>query len=242
MSGHDVWALQINLNNWCRSNGVKPIEETGNFQGGTAHVVRVFQRRTGLTIDGLAGTTTQRYLALRLLRPFQSEFIIPLGIMRGIVEGETGWAVGAVNWQVPGGVDCGWAQIRVLDGSSDDDYFLAFNGDFAFKALAKRLRFQKDRYYLNPAFVGAKTHENAWKYGILYWNWQSAADRYALGYKDWNYMDTWYENGVRKQASRRMSEPAMWVQAVGIPGVITGHDWSNHYITSKTSYVKKYTQ
>ncbi len=233
--GHEVWALQLCLNEWSRSNGVQPVESTGLFGSQTLHLVRVYQRRNLLVVDGIAGPTTQRYLALDLLRPAQTKYAVPSGLIRGMVEGETGWAVGAVNWNSPGGVDCGWAQQRVYEPYVDDSKFVnAFNGAIAFEELGRRLRQQRDRYY---GKAGAKTNQRAWELAVLFWNWQSAAERYAVGLTDWSYWDHWIENGIERKELILMSQPAHWVKAIGVKGVETGHQWASHYINSKTSYV-----
>jgi hypothetical protein len=234
MDNHSVWALQINLNDWARSAGVKPVEETGYFGTETTHLSRVFQRRKGLVIDGLVGPTTQRYLALDLSRPAQRTYQLPPGLVRGIVQGETGWAVGAVNWSVPGGVDCGWAQIRVTEPYTDAKFVFAFRGLSAFDELGSRLSRKKNDYYGRP---GATTLRRAWELGLLFWNWQHAAERYAAGLKDWSYYETWHDENGTHTAVRLMSQPAEWIKTIGVPGVETGHQWATHYINSKTLYV-----
>jgi hypothetical protein len=102
--GHDVWALQVNLNDWRQVGALPRLAEDGNFGPQTDRGVRTFQRRRLAPtlgeeqIDGVAGVTTQRYLALDLMRPAQASYSLPDGLMRSFIEGESGWFVGCVAW------------------------------------------------------------------------------------------------------------------------------------------------
>lgn len=213
--GHDVWALQLNLNEAGFGLAVD-----GVFGAITEQAVRDYQRWRTIAADGVAGPTTQRYLALELLRPSQRDHRIPLGLMRGVTEGESGWFVGAVNWGVAGGVDCGWTQRRVLERDFSDEAFrAAFSGRTSFSRLAVSLREDKDRFHGRP---GAPTDARAWELATLAHNWPAGAEVLARG-------------------GALSDEPAEWVQRIGVPDVETPAEWAEHYILRAAAYVSRWT-
>lgn len=236
MSGHEVYALQLNLNRV----RAQALVVDGAFGPLSEAAVKEFQRQEQITIDGIAGLQTQRYLALAILRPIQLSYFVPAGLLRGVIEGETAFAVGAVNWQSPGGVDCGWAQARVYE----KDYIYpqkfedAFDGKISLARLARNLVDKQKEYLGDP---GAQTNQRAWELALLFWNWQTAAENYAKGLKDWTYTDVWYDSGTKYTQQVKMSEPANWIARIGIPNVLTGHEWCASYIFTKTHYVKDWT-
>lgn len=218
LQGHDVWALQINLNAVYASD----IVEDGDYGDNTKARVTRFQKDQGLTADGIAGPLTQRTLALALLGGPEAAETLPKGLLKGIVEGESGFYVGAVNWSVAGGVDCGYVQRRVYDENYDDAHFrVAFNGKTQFASVAAEVRDLKETFYGRK---GATTHRRAWELAVLNHNWPAAADRLSRGLSI--YIDP-----------RRDDQPADWVIAIGVAGVETPREWADYYIASKTIYV-----
>jgi hypothetical protein len=220
--GHDVWALQINVN---ASGLVGTIAEDGAFGPKTTLAIKRLQDKLGLAADGIAGPVTQRSLALRLIARVETKYSLPKGLIRGIVEGESGFMVGAVNWSVAGGVDCGWTQRRVIEQNYDEDNFRrAFHGPVQFDLLAAELRREKDRFY---GKAGAKTHRRAWELAILDHNWPYAAQRLAEG--KCIYLDC-----------AKDTRFAQWVADIGVPGVDTPQEWAKHYVNSKIGYVTEW--
>jgi hypothetical protein len=84
----------------------------GDFGPATEKATKVFQGKAKLTVDGLAGPATQKALVLAVLAAMDLS-MLPKGLPRSLLEGEGGYNFGAVNWSVPGGVDCGLMQHRV---------------------------------------------------------------------------------------------------------------------------------
>lgn len=255
MAGHDVWALQKNLNLLLRNQ----IAEDGDFGSFTEQQVIAYQRNHELKPDGIAGLLTQRSLALRLQIPVTREFALPPGLFQGLIEGESGWAVGCVSWNNVDtnaeSVDCCWVQDNVLRSEYSEARFAqAFDGPWGFKDTGKKLRDRKTYADLkNPGL----TNERAWRYGaILYHNWPAASERIVAGtFDSWKYTSNYYfnkpgvdngtfvsaifDNGNRVGEVRRYSvdTDAQWVSRWGIPNVTTGRDWAIYYVDTKTAYV-----
>jgi peptidoglycan hydrolase-like protein with peptidoglycan-binding domain len=213
--GHDVAALQLNLND----AGLR-LAIDGDFGPLTFTAVKLYQDRRGtLHDDGIAGPVTQRHLALELMRPAQRDHRIPNGLLRGIVEGESGFFVGAVNWSVPGGVDCGWTQRRLAPDAPDEELRAAFSGRHSFGRVAAELRERKDTYYGRKA---VQTHQRAWELAVLHHNWPAAAMSLAVG-------------------GTLSNQPAGWVTAIGVPGVTTPAQWADYYVARAMVYVRTYS-
>lgn len=234
--GHDTYALQINLNAWgVTQPGLgESLVEDGDFGGRTHRRVRTYQRRRGLYIDGVAGPVTQRHLAIELMEPASDHYNLPHGLLRGQVELESAYFVGAVNCLVAGAKDCGWTQRRVTDGSKADAYHHAFHGPLAFGKAAEQLRRRKDRYYQNAA-QAIKDHEYQWKCAVMAHNWPAAAEKMAVGgFDSWTYTADGKSYGV--------DDPAPWIKNIGAPGVETAREWVAFYIAKVTVYCAEWSQ
>jgi hypothetical protein len=116
-TGAHVFALQRALNGW---NELTLVED-GVFGVGTDIAVRHFQTARKFTTDGIAGPVTQH--ALVSYHIDRQDKDVPEGLLAGFAEMEGGWLLGAVNWSVPGGVDCGALQRRVYDEANVDGDF-----------------------------------------------------------------------------------------------------------------------
>lgn len=233
MSGHEIWALQLNLNGATNAG----LATDGDFGPKTKSAVVAFQKNQGLTADGIAGILTQRSLATKFFNAPETTFRLPRGLLYGITEGESGFALGATNFTVAGGVDLGWLQRRVTDANwNEENITNAFDGRESMNFAAERLRTWKQRYASQPGIVST---EAAWRNSVLRWNWPSAAEHFADGtIKTWQYRESWTDsNGVNHTALRYMKDPAMWIKAIGVPNVETGFQWAEHYVSSKTAYV-----
>lgn len=237
MRGHEVWALQLNLNA-ASPNAETPtiLVEDGAFGPKTRQAVVALQRLESQKVDGIAGLQTQRALAATFIPTAEEMSRLPKGLMYSLIEGESGWAVGAVNFTVAGGFDAGWLQRRVLDEQrTDENVTNAFSGPISIQHAAAGLRDWKGKYNKLP---GAKSDQKAWEYSVLRWNWPAAADKFAAGtIHNWVYTEKWTDSSGEHSAKRTMDEPARWIKAIGVPGVQTGFQWAEHYIESKTAYV-----
>lgn len=207
MRGHDVAALQLLLGG---------LVVDGVFGEQTHKAVRALQKAEQITVDGIAGVGTQTALGRRALIAPSEEQNLPTRLLRGIVEGESGYAVGCVNWSVPPGVDCGLIQDRVFDpaAATHDRWVHAF-GTGALQATAGELRARKDRFYAKAAVT---THKRAWELACLAHNWPAGAEKLANG--------------------QALSEqPAAWVTAIGVRGVTSPADWARFYVERTTALV-----
>lgn len=241
--GSDVWALQINLNLLGAS-----LVEDGEFGPASEAAVKKYQASRKLVADGIAGNKTQTQMCLDLI-PHYEPASLPNGLLRGIIEGESGYAVGCVNTDAAGGIDCGWTQDRVPTAEYNQDRFhRAFRAANAFPALARALQAAAHGYYGKP---GAKSAKQAWWCGTLNWNWPAAAMHYANGDVDsWRYISRWYpglkigDGGQLVQTfpdgsqDRRysMSTAAQWILRYGVEGVSNGGDWAAFYVRTKWKY------
>lgn len=216
MRGHEVAALQLLLKQ-VRS---EKLSVDGAFGPRTLAAVRRFQSHALIAVDGIAGMGTQTALGRAGVKVAEQGENLPAGLLRGLVENESGYAIGAVNWQVPPGVDCGLAQDRVHDpqGATPDRWEVAF-GMGSLRNAAEELRSRHDSFYGDP---GAKSHQRAWELASLAHNWPAGAAKLATG--------------------QALSEsPAAWVQAIGVKGVTSPADWARHYIERTTALVTKWS-
>lgn len=216
--GWDVIALQFGL------RLISQVVIDGVFGPATAGVVKAFQRKHGLVEDGIAGIATQRELLQQNIWPQQDRFRTPPGLARGVVEGECGWQIG--NHTAPyadGTRDVGSCMLHVA--VTAENLSRAFDPALSIGKLCRRLRegeenapYGHDDFFGKP---GAKTHQRAWELAVLAWNWPAAAVKLANG-------------GALSTA------PAQWVIDIGVAGVDSPAEWADHYIASKTLYVREW--
>jgi len=241
--GSDVWALQINLNLLGAS-----LVEDGDFGPATERAVRAYQASQRLSVDGQPGPKTQTQMCLQLLDRYGDDSL-PAGLARGVIEGESGYAVGCVNTDAAGGIDCGWTQDRVTtDEYNDARFHRAFCARDAFSALARALHAAAKRYAGKP---GARTAKQAWWCGTLSWNWPAAAIHYAnADAQSWHYVARWFPSVHAADDGRTvqrfpdgsenreytMDTTAQWITKYGVSGVGTGAQWADFYVKTKWKY------
>jgi hypothetical protein len=179
-AGVVVYAIQKALN----ATALKPenkIVVDSAYGDSTEEAVRRFQVKKGIDDDGKFGPETSATMAAAL-EPKVRSSVIPPGLLRGLIEGESGNLIGAVNWSVAGGVDCSYCQRRVYDEHYNDLEVVrrAFDPLYQMSLFANRLRDRHDAYY---GWTHVKTHEWAWRLATLYHNWPYAASKIAsVGY------------------------------------------------------------
>lgn len=241
--GSDVYALQLNLNLLGQS-----LTEDGDFGPLTEKGVIAYQSHHSLTADGVAGEKTQTQMCLDCIAKYPQH--LPTGLLRGIVEGESGYFVGCVNTDAPGGIDTGWTQDRIeIAEYSDARFRKGFRAADAFPAVANQIDTAAKSYYGRPGALSAK---NAWWCATLNWNWPAAAEQYANGDSaTWVYRARWYPNLSISDDGRivktyndgsqdreyHMTTRAQWVAKLGVPNVVTGSQWATFYVNSKWKYV-----
>lgn len=219
--GIKVWAIQRALN----SLDFGPLVEDGIFGVQTENSVLAYQISKALFQDGVFGGKTSASVAAEITGLVtQNVTGLPPGVLRSIVEGESANMIAAVNWSVPGGVDCGYVQRRVFAADYENGKVVkrAFDSRYQIRLLAKGLKSRHDSYF---GHTGATTHERAWRLAILHHNYPSAAERIV-------------EVGITGLSSY-YTTPQTWVIAIGgqagplrFPDgapIQTPLEWCQHY-------------
>jgi hypothetical protein len=148
----------------------------GDFGARTDRAVKRFQRNKQLAADGIAGPATRRALADRVCQVIDKQVRgVPAGLARNLARGEGGDNPAAVNWSVPGGVDCGLFQLRVYGPAYsrtklEQAFCPVCSGGEAMRAFLKR----RDGF-LGRAWVG-QSMERAGRCALLAHNWPAGAD------------------------------------------------------------------
>jgi peptidoglycan hydrolase-like protein with peptidoglycan-binding domain len=183
--------------------------EDGVFGKQTLRVVKRFQETRGLTVDGKFGPLSSKRLAMEL--PSYVSASVPQRLLEGFSRGESGDLIGAVNWSVYGGVDCGYLQRRVFAGSYEVAEVVdeAFDPLYQFDLLARTLR---ERYSAYQKL--GNWNERSWRLAALHHNWPWAANELANGRLLPNREAIWVPEGTRFDD--------------GAP-VVTWKDWADFY-------------
>jgi peptidoglycan hydrolase-like protein with peptidoglycan-binding domain len=173
--GWPVFGLQTGLD----SLGYN-LAADGDFGPKTESATKKFQKDNKLTADGIAGSATMgRMVALIDAKTHDKHSKLPSGLLRGFSETEGGNNLGAVNWSVSGGVDCGVVQIRCYGPPyAVDALYTAYNPAVAMDKTA--VIFQgRLASYRQMRFAKSQPLEFAQRCAALSWNWPYGADQYA---------------------------------------------------------------
>ena len=220
--GAGIASLQMALNDrGYLAQGV-PLTIDGNFGDSTDAAVRWFQKDRDLYVDGVVGLKTQTKLADEFGRIAKTANSLPSGLIYGLVEHEAGFRMGAVNWSVAGGVDCGYVQRRVY-GPPWTEYKVqdAFDSQLQINKFAADTKKLFDKYNDTVKYPAIHSKPNpieyAWRLASLYHNWPYASDRLAQGYQlsANEPSDPWWDKNVVKFTD---GEP-----------VVTYRDWAAYY-------------
>ena len=218
MEGADVWALQINLA--AARNGLAP---DGYFGPATQQSVRDYQKASGLDVDGVAGIITQRSLCLGLSQSASSKYRLPDGLLKGLMENESGFAVAAYAAH-PGsaGFDLGPYQHSFTSQSAAQaDYAHAYSAKAMAEDAGANMRQVKDTYRRAPHVTSDKY---AWQLAVLSHNWPAAAENLArIGsiFRDAS------QDTVRQE----------WIVSASGGGMSTARQWVAHYIEKGCLYI-----
>lgn len=128
--GEDVYALQTAINGLGMN-----LDEDGILGPGTAKAIKVAQTELGVTVDGLAGGGTQQALVKREANQARDEHNLPLGLIFGQLQHESGCRVGNYSAQrSDGSWDMGVAQRNTnfygVKESLDVPYVIDFLGEY----------------------------------------------------------------------------------------------------------------
>lgn len=209
-----VWALQRLL-----SSLGDPIPEDGVLGQETLAAVRRYQNTRNLFVDGITGPKTQARMARSVIAKADVDEELPNGLLRSLCEGESGNYLAAVNWNVPGGVDCGFIQRRVLMPPTQTAIKRAFDSRYQFKLAKNRFVNLFGIYKTRPA---VHSNERAWRLSVLSWNWPAGADRLS--------------RTAEKDLTSYWTEPQPWVVQIGASfkdgtRVQSPIEWARYYAT-----------
>ncbi len=217
-AGLVVWAVQNGLNDVGFS-----LEKDGVFGTKTEVAVENFQENTQIKVDGQFGPTSSKTLCAIFEK--RVKVVLPTGLQRSVIHLESGSLIGAVNWNVAGGVDCSYVQRRVyqIDYSDQEVIKSAFDGAYQVEKTAQDFRTEFERF---DKFVKVDSLQLAWKLAVLDHNYPALAEqiaRYGI-------------NGL----SGYYTSPQTWVINAGRyfadgTQVRTPLEWGQHYaLGSKT--------
>jgi hypothetical protein len=243
MTGVVVWALQKALDDLY---GIT-VSPDGDFGSLTLAAVKKFQDSVDLTADGVAGPLTQRALVQAHVATTEEDYSLPRGLLEGFAAAEGGWLLGAVNWTVAGGVDCGVFQRRVYSADYADAAVVrrAFDVRYQARLLASNLTSLRgifiSRAGTNDGTMNA--NEKAWRLAALNHNYPSGADTLSRtpvtqlsAY--WRTPQEWVVNvGAKFPDGRSVTTPLEWTHLYA--GLFApSHGWNGgvtRYVTSWTS-------
>jgi hypothetical protein len=213
--GWPVFALQGGL----EANGYSLVAD-GDFGPKTDSAVRRFQEKQNLVVDGIAGPATQgRTIILIDARTHDKHKNLPTGILRGFAEAEGGNNLGAVNWQIAGGVDCGIVQVRCYGPPYQASAMrVAYDPATAMEKVATTFIGRVASFRTMP-YAKKQAMEFAQRCAALAWNWPYAAEQYA-------------KNGKLPSPNKDASWAVAGGKRIRFPDgapVMTWKDWAEFY-------------
>lgn len=213
-TGWPVYGLQQGLN----TLGAK-LAADGDFGNLTEKAVREFQRDQGLAKDGVAGPATQSELCHRIVELVQVRGV-PSGLGQSIMEGESGYWLGAVNWSVPGGVDCGVIQRRVFVPYSREALRNAFDPEEAVRWALGALKQRSEEFITQVGVRGRNDRkEYALRLAVLAHNWPWAADWLADGHQlSTTKQATWVPKGTKFKDGTPVRSYRDWAEFYALGG------------------------
>lgn len=177
-----VWALQRFLNVVYEGKLAMMVED-GWFGQRTEDGIRKYQADTDAIVDGVVGPQTQSRMVRSCIVRAPFGMWLPRGLLEGIVDGESGGYIMAVNASVPGGLDLGFTQRRVYGPPFNESLVKAAADPIANISLSvtnENLSGLYDRfqfYKTKPAKT--KGPEYVWRLAALAHNWPWAASQLA---------------------------------------------------------------
>ena len=214
-SGYAVTALEVNLHSL---GYLDTIQGDGVWDSAIDAAVKKFQTKRSLPVDGVVGYRTKRSMAAIFMNAARDASKIPHGFLQSITEAESNYNFAAYLYNNHG-YDCGFVQIHIMETAPDANFLNAFDGKRAYPGCAQNLRQRKEQFKSqNPDL----TTTQAWQYAALGHNWPVGANTLASGQK-------------------LSEDPADWVIAIGVRGVVSPADWARYYIDKVTRYVTNYT-
>ena len=165
-SGWDVYALQTAL----KGHGHVLVAD-GVFGLKTDAAVGAWQEAKQLVVDAIAGVVTQRSLALAEGEKVRDRHGLPIKLLMGQMEKESGYLLGNHTARYEDGAyDLGVCQIN--NEAKKLTVATCFDVPYAINFLAEEVREKHDRYLTAPLRPGSKRVENrrAWRLAAGSWN------------------------------------------------------------------------
>lgn len=207
-----VWSLQRALNKL----GI-PCAEDGDFGPKAKTAAEALQKKLAVKVDGVVGGGTQQALAGFFCDRQERASGLPENLQLSLVLHESGGTLGAVNWSVPGGVDCGMTQQRLYEADYNNDTAIkrVFDAAYQVAYAASNIRELHDIFLARP---GIFTSQGAYRVAVLNHNYPALADaisRYSLknlpGY--YTSQQTWVKNaGIKFPDGKAIQTPLEWGQ------------------------------
>lgn len=223
-SGWPVYALQKALIDGAGFS----LSADGSFGPKTDEAVRTYQSRMEVGADGIAGPTTKRLLSEAICRRLDREYAdLPDGLMRQLSKLESGDNPGAVNPDVPGGVDCGLFQKRVYEPYTVDSLKSGFSPydcgrwsvsdpDHGFLPRVQR--------FLGSSYTWSKTMKaRAQRCALLAHNWPAGAEAFAKT------GDCYSPGAEATWVTRNADGSPRYVYFLDGTRVFTRHEWCLFY-------------
>lgn len=177
VAGEDVYALQLGLN--AVGNFRNALVVDGVLGVKTSKAITAFQRKNGLTADGVAGPVTQRTIALLIGKAVKRDVDLPAGLPAGQLQHESGFLLG--NYSRPpredGSFDAGLTQRN----SRYHDLADAFD---PVDSVILLCGFVRDRYDLYSAAAPHLGERRRWELAAGAWNAPYYAN-YLAGVRPW---------------------------------------------------------
>lgn len=157
MKGEDVFALQTALNACHIPCG----PEDGILGVRTANAIRIAQVAFDLNADGKAGGLTQRVLAIQIAKDICATRKIPLDVLRGQMEHESGFRLGNYSpIRTDGSYDAGVCQRNTQHTPAQDGFHVL-------DSITQLAKMVQSHFEL---FVGIGTVSRRWQLAQGAWN------------------------------------------------------------------------
>lgn len=224
MKEWEVWAIQIAL---AATHGPANLVLDGDFGPATLAAVKMAQEDLSIPVDGVCGPQTMAAICYMQCQKAQVGKT-PKGLPWGVCKGESDGIITTVSPLYPNKTrDYSSFQDNKPAPATEVQLLVAFNPKLEARLLAQHLYTQ---YSIYRQLKDVSTDEQAWRLSVLHYNWPVAADHIAAGQAStWQYVDI----STGKVLILKLSDPAPWVEKIGVKGVTTGQQWCDFYINTK---------
>lgn len=235
-AGWDVWALQVALNSHQKTF---PIVEDGVFGPQTEECVKREQGNHHVTKDGIIGPATQGVICAVEAKIAETKHSVPVGLIRGLAQGESGLYFAAVSGpNYNGSYDGGAIQDNLLASEIDEiaKWHRAFDLRYGFDTTALKLA---EQYAIFRPRPGIQSDKGGWTCALGYHNWPAAAQKVSFGQFDsWRYFAI-DASGIGRYYG--VDDAAHWVISASGGRLSTARQWWNDYILTKIIYVTSWS-